>query len=126
MLAVNGRTAGEGAKRQGVTTRFVGQRVLFAELERSVFQAVAAGEITLGVAHAYAVTSDIDRQARVFAQMSTSYYCDQPDNIRRAILNGTIKANDAKARFIGRDAYRSEERRVGKECVSTCRSRWSP
>src|SRR3546814_16639527 len=24
------------------------------------------------------------------------------------------------------DAGRSEERRVGKECVSTCRSRWSP
>src|SRR3546814_8983433 len=31
---------------------------------------------------------------------------------------------------IGADAIfltsRSEERRVGKECVSTCRSRWSP
>src|SRR3546814_4264505 len=29
----------------------------------------------------------------------------------------------------GREEYalpRSEERRVGKECVSTCRSRWSP
>src|SRR3546814_6913416 len=25
-----------------------------------------------------------------------------------------------------RPASRSEERRVGKECVSTCRSRWSP
>src|SRR3546814_3349861 len=24
------------------------------------------------------------------------------------------------------DCFRSEERRVGKECVSTCRSRWSP
>src|SRR3546814_5456408 len=24
------------------------------------------------------------------------------------------------------DEQRSEERRVGKECVSTCRSRWSP
>src|SRR3546814_10465429 len=24
------------------------------------------------------------------------------------------------------DSARSEERRVGKECVSTCRSRWSP
>src|SRR3546814_21136971 len=23
-------------------------------------------------------------------------------------------------------SYRSEERRVGKECVRTCRSRWSP
>src|SRR3546814_19754716 len=30
-------------------------------------------------------------------------------------LNGTI-----------RSGRRSEERRVGKECVSTCRSRWSP
>src|SRR3546814_7188947 len=26
----------------------------------------------------------------------------------------------------GRRRLRSEERRVGKECVSTCRSRWSP
>src|SRR3546814_3120600 len=26
----------------------------------------------------------------------------------------------------GRGMIRSEERRVGKECVSTCRSRWSP
>src|SRR3546814_8690042 len=25
-----------------------------------------------------------------------------------------------------RRSWRSEERRVGKECVSTCRSRWSP
>src|SRR3546814_5706135 len=25
-----------------------------------------------------------------------------------------------------KDGTRSEERRVGKECVSTCRSRWSP
>src|SRR3546814_14446130 len=27
---------------------------------------------------------------------------------------------------IGSAMVRSEERRVGKECVSTCRSRWSP
>src|SRR3546814_5990723 len=26
----------------------------------------------------------------------------------------------------GKRTRRSEERRVGKECVSTCRSRWSP
>src|SRR3546814_16889119 len=30
-----------------------------------------------------------------------------------------------RRRAVG-DADRSEERRVGKECVSTCRSRWSP
>src|SRR3546814_11406154 len=28
--------------------------------------------------------------------------------------------------LIFEDKARSEERRVGKECVSTCRSRWSP
>src|SRR3546814_15897924 len=27
---------------------------------------------------------------------------------------------------VTRSLLRSEERRVGKECVSTCRSRWSP
>src|SRR3546814_11838683 len=32
---------------------------------------------------------------------------------------------DAYERAGGR-YYRSEERRVGKECVSTCRSRWAP
>src|SRR3546814_11056588 len=35
-----------------------------------------------------------------------------------------------QARELSSDFYeqseRSEERRVGKECVSTCRSRWSP
>src|SRR3546814_16197104 len=29
-------------------------------------------------------------------------------------------------RFVLEELRRSEERRVGKECVSTCRSRWSP
>ena len=45
---------------------------------------------------------------------------------------GKIAAGmDANAQVIGAYAWahelsRSEERRVGKECVSTCRSRWSP
>ena len=28
--------------------------------------------------------------------------------------------------WLGRATHRSEERRVGKECTMTCRSRWSP
>src|SRR6056297_4216990 len=38
---------------------------------------------------------------------------------------GTALHIDFTAIF-GEWAYRSEERRVGKECVSTCRSRWWP
>src|SRR3546814_14338408 len=31
-----------------------------------------------------------------------------------------------QGKIVHRRLARSEERRVGKECVSTCRSRWSP
>lgn len=118
-LIQKGMTAEDVAKRQGVTTRFVEQRVRLAELAPCVFEALAAGEITLGVAQAYAVTTDVDRQARVFTQMSNSYYGDNPDNIRRAILNGTVKANDAKARFVGRDAYVAAGGRIEGDLFAT-------
>src|SRR3546814_4708355 len=36
----------------------------------------------------------------------------------------SLAAGDAVDKHV--DFSRSEERRVGKECVSTCRSRWSP
>jgi ParB family chromosome partitioning protein len=118
-LIQKGMTAEDVAKRQGVTTRFVEQRVRLAELAPCVFEALAAGEITLGVAQAYAVTTDVDRQARVFTQMNSSYYGDNPDNIRRAILNGTVKANDAKARFVGRDAYVAAGGRIEGDLFAT-------
>src|SRR3546814_19380952 len=35
-------------------------------------------------------------------------------------------ALDAQAAAAERDPFRSDERRVGQACVSTCRSRWSP
>src|SRR3546814_3758670 len=47
-------------------------------------------------------------------------------------VNGALNLNatntvDAEARAdASASGSRSEERRVGKECVSTCRSRWSP
>ncbi|MEG3178807.1 ParB/RepB/Spo0J family partition protein [Sphingomonas sp. RB3P16] len=118
-LIQKGMTAEDVAKRQGVTTRFVEQRVRLAELAPPVFEALAAGEITLGVAQAYAVTTDVDRQSRVFAQMKTSYYGDNPDNIRRAILNGTVKANDAKARFVGRETYVAAGGRIEGDLFAT-------
>src|SRR3546814_17823159 len=39
---------------------------------------------------------------------------------------GDAAAGDGAGRQPDQLAARSEERRVGKECVSTCRSRWSP
>src|SRR3546814_2108031 len=43
-------------------------------------------------------------------------------------LVARVWGTDDRARFalLSGLGIRSEERRVGKECVSTCRSRWSP
>src|SRR3546814_12596466 len=43
---------------------------------------------------------------------------------KKAPAKKAAKATKTQARHHAQE--RSEERRVGKECVSTCRSRWSP
>src|SRR3546814_11879970 len=48
--------------------------------------------------------------------------CRCPGPARRA----EIRWCSGRCRAAARRRRRSEERRVGKECVSTCRSRWSP
>src|SRR3546814_13020187 len=48
-----------------------------------------------------------------------------PTWLRQA--HGRSVLRDARRRIRGnKHLIRSEERRVGQECVSTCRSRWSP
>src|SRR3546814_15847039 len=52
-------------------------------------------------------------------------------DIVRALPGGSVEVEvtpDEARISAGRSEFslRSEERRVGKECVSTCRSRWSP
>src|SRR3546814_19123240 len=47
------------------------------------------------------------------------------------VESGASATNDRRPEFqrlieAGTSKPRSEERRVGKECVGTCRSRWSP
>src|SRR3546814_16183582 len=48
--------------------------------------------------------------------------------IGKLIVEGDLRREVSMSikRLIDIGSYRSEERRVGKECVSTCRSRWSP
>src|SRR3546814_3754715 len=40
--------------------------------------------------------------------------------------HGFVVIDTRRRHDVGDARPRSEERRVGKECVSTCRSRWSP
>src|SRR3546814_454495 len=54
-------------------------------------------------------------------QQSPGYRRDPADPALQGF--GFIDAHNSDSESF---ASRSEERRVGKECVSTCRSRWSP
>src|SRR3546814_15426076 len=47
--------------------------------------------------------------------------------LRVTVVGAATAVDDGRRRVTARRApQRSEERRVGKECVGTCRSRWSP
>src|SRR3546814_2288045 len=56
-----------------------------------------------------------------------SYITNLPSMAVTALYHGKATAASPEALPKKRgNGRRSEERRVGKECVSTCRSRWSP
>src|SRR3546814_3976282 len=56
--------------------------------------------------------------------LSARYFCIEPAVPASGVDDPCAleRAPDRQPHFPGR----SEERRVGKECVNTCRSRWSP
>src|SRR3546814_17177436 len=61
-----------------------------------------------------------DRQGRRDARA----FCRQHD--LRRWRTGRCREDEAFQPAVPAQRIRSEERRVGKECVSTCRSRWQP
>src|SRR3546814_19868674 len=53
----------------------------------------------------------------------------RPEHSGSLVLGNRIRTKRRSSSINGLQSQhgkRSEERRVGKECVSTCRSRWSP
>src|SRR3546814_14252485 len=112
---------------------------IFAALDRAVAAAEIADE-TAGFAHQQHARGDVPDRKVAFPETVVAPCCD-PREIEAGGAE-TADAGDfgryrtenaaplrhiamAHVRDSGRN-QRSEERRVGKECVSTCRSRWSP
>src|SRR3546814_1346024 len=58
------------------------------------------------------------------ANVSTSGFRAQLDTFRAVPVVGA--PSPTRAFVVDSTVGRSEERRVGEECVSTCRSRWAP
>jgi ParB family chromosome partitioning protein len=114
-LVQSGASIEDVARRFGLTVRFVEGRLRLAQLTPVVFEALAAGEITLDLAKAFGATSDQEIQARVFEQALSGYYAPSADSIRRMVLSGTVRGSDPRARLVGRDAYVTAGGRIERE-----------
>src|SRR3546814_13105304 len=65
----------------------------------------------------------VEQNARAALQVADYGYVLETGEV---ILHGPARELAGNPRVIESYLGRSEERRVGKACVSTCRSRWSP
>ena len=113
-LIEGGASSEDVARRFGLTVRFVEGRLRLATLAPCVFEALAAGEITLDLAKAYGATSDQAIQVQVFEQAG-GYYQSTPDSIRRMVLSGTVRGSDPRAKLVGRETYLAAGGRIERE-----------
>lgn len=112
------------AKRFGLTQRFVEGRLRLANLAAPIFEALAAGDITLEIAKAYAATDQHEVQMRVFDQMRHAYN-PSADAIRRMVATGSMRGNDPIALLIGEDAYVAAGGKVERDLFSDAgEDRW--
>src|SRR3546814_7690505 len=92
---------------------------LWLEFRRGLFQSIARqGGGALIIDYGYKGPAAGDALQAVKGHG----YADVFDTVGEADLSAHVDF----AALAGAVHDRSEERRVGKECVSTCRSRWSP
>src|SRR3546814_12292077 len=100
----------------------------YTTLFRSLLDAYAAGKrVVVIIDEAQELSRAALEQVRLLTNLETP-----SQKLLQIVLLGQPELRDLLARPELRQlaqrvtARRSEERRVGKECVSTCRSRWVP
>src|SRR3546814_4624058 len=103
---------------------FVNVRVLYLYYFFFFFKQKTAYEMLISDWSSDVCSSDLGDAPRLGPSL--------PGDLGRPILRaqqqhlGADSPGDNRPIADAAEAERSEERRVGKECVSTCRSRWSP
>src|SRR3546814_15514296 len=91
----------------------------------AMLEALVAGDVDVPVHYVHG-THDRDTHAMRdhVRDLATRAKAVRVTDFHQTPLAGEVEGRDYDRAGIITD--RSEERRVGKECVSTCRSRWSP
>lgn len=94
------------AKRYHVTEKFVRQRLKLAAASPKLLKAFKDDEISLEKLEAFCVTDDHERQDALFKLIKDGHHYNAW-NIRNALTETSVDADDPRARFVGLDAYKA-------------------
>src|SRR3546814_13870932 len=83
---------------------------------------LAAGGLNPG----YYTPGDVGGTVKADVQLSVTPPPQMPATLEAGTIEGYCVGEPWNQAAVFKKIGRSEERRVGQECVSTCRSRWSP
>jgi ParB family chromosome partitioning protein len=87
-----------------VAVSVVKQRLRLASVSPQLLDVYAEDGMTLDQLMAFTVNGNHERQEQVFERISQSY-AREPHIIRRMLTEGTVRAADKRAQFVGLDAY---------------------
>ena len=87
-----------------VPVSVVKQRLKLASVSPKLLDVYAEDGMTLDQLMAFTVSGDHQRQEQVFERLTQSYE-KSPFMIRRMLTEGSVRASDKRAQFIGVDAY---------------------
>ena len=105
-LAAKGATAEEIAVRFGISPHTVAQRLRLSQVAPELIDEYREGKISLDVLTAFAGTVDQERQRAAYeAAKAQPYGQVTPYDIKRFLRQDRVAAQDAVAKFVGREAY---------------------
>ena len=106
------------AERFGVSTRTVDQRLRLAGLPEEILDAARDDKLKLEHLHAFAATTDQSRQLDVWSRIKGGSYHPGAHWIRTELTRESVRADEARARFVGVDAYTAAGGRVEVDLFS--------
>jgi len=95
------------ADRFHTTPKTVQQRLKLVAVSPKLLDIYAEDGMTLEQLMAFTVSNDHERQEQVWTAVSEQYHDDEPSTIRAMLTEETVESSDARALFVGLDAYKA-------------------
>ncbi|WP_134681419.1 ParB/RepB/Spo0J family partition protein [Paracoccus ravus] len=112
-MAQSGAPVSAIARAFAVSEKHVQRRLALAGLPEAVIAALAANEISLGMAAAFTISADEARSLEVLDLCKSRDWSEH--QIRKALKPEAVKLSDRRASFVGLEAYQAAGGRVSRD-----------